>query len=82
MEKLKKNQEGQENKAQYANKVQHVDRRMNALPHKPTNQLNNQPTNQPMDAASYRGALSPLKRNSVFNCIHSWNANKLQSFAF
>ena len=45
MEKLKKNQEGQENKAQYANKLQRVDRQMNALPHKPTNQLTNQPTN-------------------------------------
>ena len=44
-----------ENKAKLANKVRRVDRRTNAL-------QTDRPTDQPTDTASYRGALSHLKR--------------------
>ena len=38
--------------------MRRVDRRTNALPDRPTDQ----PTDRPTDTASYRGALSHLKR--------------------
>ena len=64
------------NKAKKANKVQRVDRRTNALR---TNRPG--PTDQPMDTASYKGALSHLK-NKLGEVLEHWRQRntRLRSF--